>query len=144
MTSGTVWLASGLLLCAAELLLPDVYLLWLGLAAVGVGVVLLVTGLPLAAQVGLFTALALVSVLAGRAWRKGPGGDADPNAPSAGLVGQQCRALGFDGAEGRVRFRDGEWLARTADAAIRPGEHLMIVSVEGTRLVVRRLFRDGG
>jgi inner membrane protein len=139
----TVWLAAGLLLSAAELVAPGVYLLWLGLAAIGVGVVLVLVGLPFGLQVGLFAALAFVSVLAGRAWqRRDKESDRDPNAPAADLVGQRCRALAFDGADGRVRFRDGEWLARatpTDAASILPGDGLVIVGVEGTTLVVRRL-----
>lgn len=136
MTVGAVWLIAGLLLCAAELAAPGVYLLWLGIAACGVGVALLLAALPLAGQVALFAALALVSVLLGRVLqRRGRG--ADPNALGADIVGQRCRALLFDGADGRVRFRDSEWPAR-ADGPVLPGEALQIVGVEGTRLVVRR------
>lgn len=142
MTPAAAWLIAGLLLCGAELLAPGVYLLWLGIAACLVGLALLAAPLPFAVQVGSFAALAIVAVLAGRVMQRRHR-IADPNAPGTDLVGQQCRALGFDGVEGRVRFRDGEWPAR-ADGTVLPGDVLTIVAVEGTRLIVRRAVLHTG
>ena len=42
MEPGLVWILAGLLLLLAELVLPGVFLLWVGLAAIGTGVLLLV------------------------------------------------------------------------------------------------------
>lgn len=135
MTAELVWLGIGLLLCLAELAAPGVYLLWLGLAACGVGLVLLLTPLPFTAQIALFAVIALVAILAGlRLQRRGRA--LDPNAPGADLIGEQCLALTFNGSDGRVRLRDAEWPAR-ASSPVNPGDRLIVTGLDGTRLLVR-------
>lgn len=130
-----LWIAAGLLTCCAEAAAPGVYLLWLGIGAVLAGLLLMVVEMPFVAQVALFAVLAGVSVFAGRALQ-GRRGRADPNAQGVDLVGEPCRAVSFDGAEGRVRFRDGEWAARCTTGAALPGAKLRIVGVDGNRLLV--------
>lgn len=147
MTPAAGWLAAGLVLCGAELVAPGIYLLWIGLAALLVGAALQAVALSFAGQASLFAVVALASVLAGRTWQGRRSAGTDPNAPGSDLVGQRCRALAFDGAEGRVRFRDGEWPARMAspaDASAAPGDGLVIVGLDGTRLLVRRAPRNEG
>lgn len=138
MTAGTVWIVAGLLGCAAEMVLPGVFLLPIGLAACGTGLATEGLGLSGAWQVVLF--VGLTGVLVAGVWRargRGPRDDV-VNAPGAGVVGRTCRAAGFEGGEGRVVLGDGTWAARTADgSAPEPGAVLEVVGLEGTVLVVK-------
>lgn len=137
MTPGVAWIVAGLLGCAAEMVLPGVFLLPVGLAACGTGLAAEWLGLGAAGQVVAF--VALTAVLVAVVWRlRGRGARADAvNAPAAGLVGQTCRALAFDGNEGRVALGDGTWTARTADrSAPAAGALLEVVGLEGTTLLV--------
>ena len=131
-----IWLAAGVTLLAAEMPVPGLYLMWLGLAALGTGAVTLAAGLPLRAEVAVFAALAALSVAAG--WRLRRPAVALVNTPQSGLVGRRAVALGFQGGEGRVRVGDSDWPARLATAApaASPGAELRVVGVEGTVLVV--------
>ena len=139
MIDAALWAVAGLILCAAEMLAPGVFLLWIGLAACGTGAASAIFGLGWHAQLGTFVvlALALVGLVALRLRRRPPH---DPvNAPSAGLIGATCHALAFKAGEGRVNFRDGTWPARVADAsAPAEGEVMRVVGLDGTTLLVAR------
>lgn len=143
MTAGAAWIIAGLLGGAAEMAAPGVFLLPIGLAACGTGLAAEWLGLGGGGQVALF--LALTGVLVAGVWRvQGRGAprvDA-VNAPGAGLIGRSCRAVGFEGGEGRVALGDGTWAARMADGSTpMAGAALEVVGLEGTVLVVRG--RDG-
>ena len=138
LTPGELWIAAGLLGCAAEMAAPGVFLLPIGLAAVGTGLLTMAAGLAGPGQVAAF--LALTAALAGAAVlraRQRPV-QVDPlNGPAAGLVGRTCRALAFEAEEGRVSLGDGTWPARTTDgAAPPPGAVLHVVGLDGTTLLV--------
>ncbi len=138
MTAGAAWIIAGLLGCAAEMAVPGVFLLPIGLAACGAGLAAEWLGLAGGWQVAVF--LALTGVLIAGVWRvrgRGPRTDA-VNAPGAGLIGRTCRAVGFEGGEGRVALGDGTWAARMVDgSAPVVGAVLEVVGLEGTVLVVR-------
>jgi inner membrane protein len=135
------WLAIGLLLAAAEIAIPGVFLIWLSGAALITGLVtwLLPIGLPL--QVVLFAALAIVSVFIGRRYlRANPIEGADPmmNDRGARLVGETVVVtLAIDGGTGRVRQGDSEWLARGPDAE--PGTRMRVAGHDGVVLMVEHL-----
>ncbi len=134
-----IWLVAGLLLAALEMVAPGVFLLWLGLAAILTGAATAVFTPGIVLQLGLFVALtaALVALVATRL--RSPGADT-VNAPDAGLVGQQCRALDLAHGQGRVALGDGTWSARVADGTTpTPGQTLRVVGLEGTTLLVASL-----
>lgn len=137
MTSGVIWIIAGLLGCAAEMAAPGVFLLPIGLAACGTGIVSEWLGLDGIWQVAAF--VALTAVLIAAAWRvrgRRPQIDA-VNAPAAGLVGQTCRVVAFEDGVGRVALGDGVWPARIADrSAPEAGSLLEVVGLEGTTLLV--------
>ncbi len=139
MTAGAAWIVAGLLGCAAEMAAPGVFLLPIGLAACGTGLATEGFGLSGAWQVVLF--LLLTAMLVAGVWRmRGRGARMDAvNAPGAGLIGRTCRAVGFEGAEGRVALGDGTWVARMADGSVpAAGAALEVVGLDGTVLVVRK------
>jgi membrane protein implicated in regulation of membrane protease activity len=137
MSGGAIWLIAGLLLGAQELLLPGYFLLWIGLAAIGAGLLTTIAGLGWHWQLASFAALA-IALVAIAAMRRRPVPDT-VNAPNAGLIGTTCYAIGFEAGEGRVRLRDGTWQARITDGAIPAlDEPMRVVGLEGTTLLIAR------
>lgn len=137
MTNGSIWLIAGLLLAAQELILPGVFLLWIGLAAIATGLLTLAIGLGPHWQLAAFAALA-IALVAIAALRRRPVPDT-LNAPGTGLIGTTCYALAFQAGEGRVRYRDGTWQARLTDGATpNANDPLRIVGLDGTTLLVTR------
>lgn len=127
------WWALALLLLAAEALIPGVFLLWLGLAAGGTGVVkLLFPSMAPAAQWIVFALLSLVSV--GAAWqirRRSSAKTTDQpllNQRSAQLVG---RVYPLDTAivngRGRMKIGDAYWHVEGPDTEA--GSRVRIVGV---------------
>lgn len=140
MSAGTFWLVAGLACCAGEMLLPGVFLLWVGAAALGTGVVTLLLAPGWAGQVLVFALLvaALVGGIALRLRARPRPADL-VNAPTAGLVGATCHAVAFSGGEGRVRLGDGTWSARVlAGEEPTEGERLVVAGLDGTVLLVER------
>ena len=137
MTGWTLWLLAGLALLVLELLVPGVFLMWLGLAACGTGLVTLAVTIGFGPQVVVFTFFAAMSLAIGLKLRRRP--VARINTQGAGLAGRTAMALMFQGREGRVRVGDSDWAARVpADVAEpAPGTRLRVEGVDGTVLVVR-------
>ncbi len=138
MEPGLIWILAGLLLLVAELVLPGVFLLWVGLAAIGTGALLL------AATPGFGTAvLVFLGLLAGGVWlnlgrrarRPGP----DVNTPGSGLIGRTGTLLPTGGPGLRVRVGDSEWPARLPrDQRVPEGPvPVRVEGVDGTTLLVR-------
>ena len=136
-----VWLAIGLILGSAEMLVPGVFLIWLAGAAIITGLVawMLPVGLPV--QIVLFAVLSMASVFIGRRYlRDNPIHDADPlmNRRGARLVGDTATVtVAIDGGTGRIRHGDSEWLAKGEDAV--PGERVRIIGSDGSILLVERV-----
>ena len=129
------WWGLAFALFAAEALAPGAFMLWLGLAAAGTGLISLMVPVPLAAQWMLFAVLALLSVLVGWKLRRGHLRDVSDrpllNRRGAQLVGQVhvLESAIVDG-RGRVKIGDAFWTAHGPDLPA------------GTR--VRVLAADGG
>jgi membrane protein implicated in regulation of membrane protease activity len=108
------WAAVALLLFAAEAMAPGAFMLWLGLAAAVVFVVVLVfSGIPLLAQVALFVVLGFVAIQVYRRWfrkREKPSDQPALNRRTAALVGRVVpleRAIVV--GRGRVQIADAYW-----------------------------------
>ncbi|MFM6855017.1 MAG: NfeD family protein [Sphingopyxis sp.] len=134
-----IWFSVGLLLCIAEMLLPGVFLLWLGVAGLLTGLITLALPVGLAGQLFLFAALAIISMYVGRNWA----GNAriasdDPllNDRAGRLIGQVVTlSVGIEGnAAGRARVGDGEWTA--SGPATPAGASVRIIAVNGNILTV--------
>jgi inner membrane protein len=135
------WLALGLLLAVAEIVIPGVFLIWLAGAAIAVGVLAWLLPLSLAWQIVLFAALAIVAVFSGRRYlRSNPIDAADPlmNDRGGRLVGEVVLVTSAIGAgTGKVRCGDSEWLAKGPDAA--PGTRMRVTGHDGVVLLVEHL-----
>lgn len=135
------WVAIGVLLLAFEIAVPGVYLLWLGLAAIIVGVLSVMFAnagfWPWEAQVIVFLILSLILAYYGqRIMAKGDETD-EPllNQRSAQLVGRTA-TLSEPIAEGRGRIRldDTTWRIKGPD--LPAGTRVKVTSVDGNDLAV--------
>ena len=135
---GLIWMLAGLAMVVAEILLPGAFLLWLGIAAIGTGLLGRFVVLNFATEVVAFAVLAPLSIAAAMTLRRRRK-PASVNTPGSGLVGRVATALTFEGAEGRVRLGDSDWPARMVPGAAPPAphSHLRVVAVDGLVLLVR-------
>ena len=137
------WLAAGMIIMLFELAVPSFYLLWVGLAAVLVGVLMALLPLTLAWQ---FFIWALLSILMTALWFrivKNPNrtraGQAKENAVGErGLLTRGITELG----RGEVLFQrpvlgSDRWVA-VADESIPAGERVVVVDVLAQTLKVAR------
>ena len=135
------WLAIGLLLAAAEMAVPGVFLIWMAGAALITGAVtwLVPIGLPL--QIVVFAVLAIAAVFSGKRYlRANPIVGADPlmNDRGGRLLGETVVVTyAIDGGTGRVKQGDSEWLAKGPDAE--PGTRMRVTGHDGAVLMVAHL-----
>ena len=132
------WLILALILGIAEIIVPGVFLIWLGAAALLTGLLTLAFGLPDAAQFAVFAVTAVVAVYVGRRYfRAHPIESSDPllNDRAGRLIGETVLEVEpIVGGQGRVKVRDGVWNARGPD--LPSGARVKVVGVEGSFLVV--------
>ncbi|MDZ3830259.1 MAG: NfeD family protein [Sphingopyxis sp.] len=132
------WLSLGVLLAAAEIVMPGFFLIWLGAAAIVTGVIAWVVPIAVPAQLGIFAILSFVALYAARKWlRDNPITSADPqlNQRAGRLVGEILTVTrAIEDGRGRARVGDGEWPVRGPDAA--EGTKVRVVSADGGVLVV--------
>ena len=137
MSDWIIWLVGGLALLMIEIMAPGAYMMWLGLAACGTGLMVLATDIGFEFQVVTFAVLAAVSLSVGLRFRNPR--QAKLNTQQAGLAGRSATALVFHGREGRVRVGDSDWAARVPADVSSPeaGTRLRVEGVDGTVLIVR-------
>ena len=126
-----VWLIAGLLLCAAETLVPGAFLIWIGAAGLILGAIEFFWPMSLTVQLLLFPALLVVLVFLGRRVygsvdRVGP---SLPTSRAHALIGrefflEQAIARGF----GTIRVDDSVW--RVAGVDLPVGTKVRVVAVE--------------
>ena len=142
--AGWAWLIAGLILFALELVMPGVFLLWIGFAAAIVGVLLLnLPGIgidfPLAWQLAAFAMTAIVSALLARlVFHYGENRNGrDFNASGRDQVGRTVTVEDpILAGRGRVRLGDSLWAAEGPDAPA--GAILRVRAVKGIVLVVEQ------
>ncbi|HRD94766.1 MAG TPA: NfeD family protein [Accumulibacter sp.] len=138
------WMVLGLALTMAEIAIPAFFVVWFGIGAAGVGVVLLLApGLALSAQFLLWAAFsaALVWVWFRHLQPRTVTTVGTSAAKVAGEVGVLVADITPD-SRGQVRFQKpilgaDAWEAY-ADTAIAAGERVRIVAVEGSYVKVEK------
>jgi membrane protein implicated in regulation of membrane protease activity len=131
-----IWIVLGLALCAAETLAPGAFLIWIGVAALVMGVIEFFVHLALAPQLLLFAALVAAFVIVGRRVY----GSLDAGTPplplsrAHALIGKEfyldeAIAHGF----GRIRVADSVW--RVAGEDLPAGVKVRVVAVEDGSMV---------
>jgi membrane protein implicated in regulation of membrane protease activity len=141
MDPGLIWILAGLGLLGAEMLVPGAYLLWIGLAAVGTGLLLLVAAPGFGTSVAVFVMLTAAGILVALRLKRRGGAARRVNAPEAGLAGRQASVIAVEGASLRVRLGDSDWPARLPHGAAmpEPGALVRVEAVDGVVLVVAPL-----
>jgi inner membrane protein len=132
------WLSLGVLLGAIEILIPGFFLIWMGLAAIIVGLIALIVPISLAYQIALFAILSVLTVYAGkRYFSLNPIQSDDPalNDRASRLKGEIVTVVeDIADGRGRVKLGDGEWNVRGADAPA--GARVRITGADGAILLV--------
>lgn len=132
------WIVAGLVLLGLELFAPGAFLMWLGLAAVVVGLASLAITLPWQGAAVLFVVLASVFVLIGRriaVRRAAAEDDLRLNDRAARLVGLTFPlADAIEGGRGRIRVDDSSWGVEGPD--LPAGTTVRVVGHDGARLKV--------
>lgn len=141
MNSGWFWWSLALLLVAAEMLLPGVFLLWLGVGAAAAGIVtLLFPDLSLAAQWIIFSFLALISTGIGWRFRRRLNRNADSDQPLLNKRAAQLidRVFVLDApitnGRGKLKIGDALWTVEGDDMP--GGQRVRVVGVDGMTLRV--------
>ena len=132
------WLSLGFILGAVEMIAPGFFLMWLGLAAIIVGMLTWALPISLPLQVALFAILSVLTVYAGKKFLKdNPIESDDPklNNRGARLTGEIVTVVeAIADGHGRVRVGDTDWNARGADAAA--GAKVRVIGADGAVLLV--------
>lgn len=134
------WVIAGAILIGLEIVAPGVFLLWMGLGAMIVGLsVLVAPELALAWQLLVFALAMLGSISIGfliqRRSRHGPSAPT-LNRELAALVGRRVEAIDdFRDGRGRIRVGDSSYSA-TSIASVIAGQNVRITAVDGNGTLV--------
>jgi inner membrane protein len=135
------WLSVGLALAAIEMIAPGFFLMWLGAAAIIVGLITWALPISLPLQVALFAVISVLTVYAGKKFLKdNPIESTDPmlNDRGARLTGEIVTVTeAIADGRGRVRVGDTEWNVRGGDADA--GAKVRVIGADGAVLLVERV-----
>ncbi len=133
------WLGAGLLLLTLEALLPGVFLIWLGLAALATGAVALFIPMGVVSSLVLFAVLGLASILIGRRVQSGQKTEVTDapflNDRGGAMIGKvYALESAIVGGAGSVRIGDSVWRVAGTDGAA--GTLVKITGIDGSTLLV--------
>lgn len=134
------WWIAGFLLLVLEVVLPGVFFLWIGLAALVVGTAALLTSIAWQTQIIAFAVMALFFAVLGRRIYARFGGKNDGgrmlNQRAEQYIGQIYRLQdGLVNGEGRVMIGDTYWLVHGPDG-LPAGAEVKVKGLQGTVLLV--------
>jgi membrane protein implicated in regulation of membrane protease activity len=137
------WWLVALVLIGAEMILPGYFLLWIGIAAAAMGIIVLAApNLAPIAQAVLFALLSIAACLA--YWRfVRPLAEQRNDQPLLNRRGKKLVGERFVLIEpivngrGKVKVGDGQWLAEGPD--LPAGSEVEVIAVDGTTLRVRAI-----
>ena len=137
-----MWIMFGIVLCAAELTVPGAFLIWIGFAAIAVGVLNIAIVVPTAWNLLIFSVLEIAFALIGRkfyggAEKENPNGLNRRAQAMIGRVYLLDQEIGAHAA-GRIRVDDSFW--RVRGPALPAGAQVKIVAVDedGVTLTVEK------
>ncbi|MBU0725446.1 MAG: NfeD family protein [Alphaproteobacteria bacterium] len=131
------WIIAGMILAGLEIILPGIFLLWVGLGALAVGLILSIApGLPLPWQALVF-ALSMLSSLGLGFWiqrrSRATGEDSFLNREMEAMIGQEYIAITtFVAGRGRIKVRDSSYAA-VSDEAIAEGDLVTVIGLSDDR-----------
>ncbi len=134
------WCVAGLLLVALEIVVPGVFLLWIGLGALATGVLVAVTGIVnWEIQCLIFVPLAFLSLFLGRKFirKASPSEDSTLNRRLATYIGRRAEVVqAIVNGKGRIRLGDTQWIVQGEDCPA--GTMVTVTGVDGSELLVAR------
>jgi membrane protein implicated in regulation of membrane protease activity len=133
------WWAAAFLLLGLEILVPGTFFLWMAAAAAVVGcVVFVLPSISIAAQIAVFSMLAIFSVGLGRKYLRNNHNQSDKpllNQRAAQYIGRTATLLQpLDNGEGRIKIGDTLWTVAGDDAL--EGSKVKIIGTDGMTLIV--------
>ncbi|HEY0720079.1 MAG TPA: NfeD family protein [Gammaproteobacteria bacterium] len=134
------WWILAMILLVLEVFAPGTFFLWLGVAAMVVGLVVLIIPMGWELQLLLFAILSVASVSLGRTYFKRRPIESDR--PNLNRRGQQYVGRTFTLSEpivhgyGKIRVDDSTWKIEGADSPV--GSQVKVVGVDGVVLKVER------
>jgi inner membrane protein len=137
------WVALGIVLGALEMLTMSFFLIWWGVAAIIMAILLVfLPTMPGEIQVALFAAISVALTFIGRSYVVKFGDGAEPvpglNRRSGSLVGRSAKVVSADGSEGKVEIDGIPWRARSVEGNLpEPGALVEITASDGTTLSVK-------
>ena len=131
------WWIAGVLLAAAEIVVPGVFLIWIAIAAFITGLIVLLIEPPLAVDFAVFAVSAVASIYVGRNLYGRSESPADPllNNRAARLIGLRvtiCEPI--TAGQGRATDGDSYWFAKGPDMPA--GTIATVTAVEGNTLIL--------
>ncbi|MGY6645290.1 MAG: NfeD family protein [Salinarimonas sp.] len=137
-----IWIIAGAVIAGLEIVVPGVFLLWIGLGALAVGLILtLAPDLPLAWQMLIFAVAMLSSLGLGFAIQRRSKAEGAPmlNQDLQAMIGRRYVALAdFEAGRGRIRVADTSF-AVVSDDAVKEGELVEVTAIDGARPRVIRV-----
>lgn len=134
------WLVFGLLLLIIEMMSGTTYLLWPAVAAFATALVSLSGMTGWIAELAIFAVLVIALTFFGRPlvqrWRN-DGAANGLNERSATMIGKPAVVTNFANGVGSVKVQDTVWRA-VSDEALEPGQAVVVDSVDGATLKVKR------
>lgn len=136
-----IWIAIGLALATAEIIVPGVFLIWLAVAALATGLLTFLFDLGIVLQVIEFAAISLIAIYSARRFlRDKPILSTDPllNNRMGRLVGETALVTqAIEHGTGRVHLGDSDWTVRGPETPA--GERVRITGNDGSVLLVEPL-----
>ncbi|MEP3232591.1 MAG: NfeD family protein [Hyphomicrobiales bacterium] len=133
------WWVVGFILLALEIVVPGVFFLWLGFAAVITGTIALIAPMGWAAQFAIFAGLSLVLAIAGRRFYAGnstPEDNEGLNERGRQFIGQTFTLVDdMVGGQGRVKIGDTYWIVKGQENKT-AGSEVNIVGVDSSVLKI--------
>ena len=133
------WLTLGVFFIIVELLVPGTMVMWLGIAAIALGLVVSIAPISWEWQIFLFSVISVGSILFWRArLRKYPQESENPtlNKKSNQLVGTQYRlSEAIVDGRGKININDSLWIASGPD--LPTGTKVEVTKVNGNRLEIK-------
>jgi len=137
-----IWIIAGALIAGLEIVMPGVFLLWIGFGALAVGLILtLAPELPLAWQMLIFAVAMLSSIGLGFAIQRRSKRDGAPmlNQDLQAMIGRRYVAIAdFEAGRGRIRVADTSF-AVVSDDLVKEGELVEVTAIDGARPRVSRV-----
>ena len=135
-----IWAVFALVLIIAEVVAPGAFMLWLGLAAAAVMLIVwLLPGMSMLWQALTFVVLAVISVQISRRWFRKLGTDSDQpllNHRAQQHIGRHYElASAIVNGQGKARVGDTLWLVEGPD--LPAGATVEVVGVDGSTLKVK-------